>query len=92
MGDTSRFKPEDPAGWGLMADFVCHGAPPSQQRDWPRDLNAHREGNGQPAGANHLFNDGHASWIKWSHGLNMRTNTIWATGNLYIWRRTLELP
>ena len=67
-------------------------APPSQQRGWPKDLNAHREGNGQPAGANHLFNDGHARWIKWSHGMNMRTNTIWATGNLYIWRRTLELP
>jgi len=88
----SPIKPEDPAGWALMADFVYYGAPPSQQRGWPKDLNAHRESNGTPAGANHLFNDGHAGWIKWNRGTNMRTNTIWATGNLYIWRRTLELP
>ena len=75
-----------------MADFVYFGAPPSQQLGWVKELNAHRESNDHPAGANHLFNDGHVSWIKWNGGRNMRTNTIWAAGNEYIWRRTMDTP
>lgn len=76
-----------------MVDFVFYNGPGSQGIiGWSKELNAHRESNGQPAGANHLFNDGHVSWIKWKGGSNMRTNTIWAAGNLYIWRRTMETP
>jgi prepilin-type N-terminal cleavage/methylation domain-containing protein len=88
----SPIKPDDNPGWTLMVDFVYYGAPPSQQIGWVKELNAHRESNGQPAGANHLFNDGHVSWIKWNAGKNMRTNTVWAPGNLYIWRRSMDAP
>ena len=75
-----------------MTDFVYYGAPPSQQIGFHKELNAHLENRGQPAGANHLFNDGHVLWIKWNGGRNMQTNTIWDSGNLYIWRRTDEAP
>lgn len=89
----SPFKPEDEPSWTLMADFVYYNlAPPAQgATGFPKELNPHREGN-QPAGANHLFNDSHVSWISWNGGANMRTNTVWAPGNLYIWRRSLEIP
>jgi hypothetical protein len=88
----SPIKPEDPPSWVLMADFVVYFVPPSQQLGWVKELNAHTERNGRCAGANHLFNDGHVAWIKWAGGTNMRTNAVWAPGNQYIWRRTLELP
>lgn len=83
---------ENSSSWVLMADFVYYGGPPSQQIGWVKELNAHREGGGIPAGANHLFNDGRVSWIKWESGRTMRTNTIWAPGNFYIWRRSDEIP
>ena len=88
----SPFTSEDSPTWTLMVDFVYYGAPPSQQIGWVKELNAHRENSGQPAGANHLFNDGHVSWIKWNGGRNMRTNTFWAAGNYYIWSRTDDAP
>ena len=88
----SPMKPDDEPTWTLMSDFVYYGAPPSQQIGWVKELNAHRESDGQPSGANHLFNDCHVSWIKWDNGKNMRTNTVWALGNLYIWRRSMESP
>jgi hypothetical protein len=34
---------------------------------------AHKESNGQPRGANHLFNAGHVQWFKWNGRTNMRT-------------------
>ena len=88
----SPIKSGDEPTWTLMADFVYYGASPSQQLGWQKELNAHRQPNSIPAGANDLFNDLHVSWIKWNGGSNMRTNTMWAPGNLYIWRRSMEIP
>jgi prepilin-type N-terminal cleavage/methylation domain-containing protein len=88
----SPIKSGDPATWSLMADFVFYGAPPSNPSGWVPALNAHKEKDGRPAGANHLFNDQHVSRVRWNAGKNMRTNTIWAAGNYYIWRRTVETP
>jgi len=84
----SPIKPEDPGSWTLMVDFVCYND--SQLHRWVPL--AHQEPYGPPAGANHLFQDGHVSWIKWNGGSNMRTNMSWAAGESYIWRRTLEAP
>ena len=84
----SPFKPEDPGSWALMADFVCN----NQDQLKKYEPLAHKNPNGQPAGANHLFNDGHVSWIKWNGGRNMRTNAIWAPNEFHIWRRTFEAP
>ena len=64
----SPFKPEDNPSWTLMADFIYYGGPQSQQSGWVKELNAHRENNGEPAGGNHLFNDGHVSWFKLNGG------------------------
>jgi len=86
----SPFKPEDPASWTLMVDFACNNQALFGDHGWKPF--AHKESNGQPAGANHLFNDGHVQWVKWNGGLNMRTNTYWAMEDNWIWRRTLEAP
>ncbi len=85
----SPFKPEDSGSWTLMSDFVCKNDNQGGGRYTPL---AHKTRNSLPAGANHLFNDGHVQWIKWNSGLNMRTNTYWAANENYIWRRNLESP
>ena len=88
----SPFTADDDPTWTLMADFVFCGGPGSQIKGFDKAFNAHLPPNGQSAGANHLFNDGHARWVGWNNGRNMRTNTIWAAGNFYIWRRTEAAP
>jgi hypothetical protein len=85
----SPIKPEAPVSWALMVDFVCKNDSQGGGKYVPL---AHKERDGLPAGANHLFNDGHVQWVKWNGGRNMRTNTFWAWGENYIWRRTLEAP
>ena len=85
----SPIKPEDSSSWALMVDFVCHNNDQGKGKYVPL---AHKEHDGKPAGANHLFNDGHVSWIKWNGGSNMRSNTFWASNEFYIWRRTMESP
>jgi|ERR1035437_2048362 prepilin-type N-terminal cleavage/methylation domain-containing protein len=89
----SPIKPEDPGSCTLMVDFVCYNGPGAQGTGTWSPL-AHSENNGQPAGANHLFNDGHVSWIKWNGGNNMRINTTYAgiDANEFFWRRTIEAP
>jgi hypothetical protein len=72
-----------------LVDFICHNNDQGHGAYIPL---AHKERNGLPAGANHLFNDGHVSWIKWNNGTNMRSNTFWSGREYYIWRRTLEAP
>jgi prepilin-type N-terminal cleavage/methylation domain-containing protein len=84
----SPIKPEDPGSWTLMVDLLNYNDPPAA--NW--EPLAHRERGGQPAGGNHLFHDGHVSWIKWSAGQNMRTNTYYTPENNYVWRRRLEAP
>lgn len=85
----SPIKREDPGTWTLMVDFICHNNDQAKGAYTPL---AHKNRDGKPAGANHLFNDGHVSWIQWNGGNNMRSNTYWAWPEFYIWRRTLELP
>lgn len=89
----SPIKPTDPPSWALMVDFVGYGDPArgAHPSGWVPEYNAHRNRNGQPpAGANHLFNDGHVSWYKWNDGNNMRANASWVED--YFWRRTMETP
>jgi hypothetical protein len=91
----SPFKPDDSPNWTLMADYVYYNAPPSQGPiGWTKpEVIAHKNANGQPPkGANHLFNDGSVHWYDWKGGSTMRTNTIWADGNYWIWRRSSETP
>jgi prepilin-type N-terminal cleavage/methylation domain-containing protein len=84
----SPIKPTDPPSWALMMDMIREN--PYQAGDfWEL---AHKERGGQPAGANHLFNDLHVSWFKWNSGRNMRANTYWETTSYYYWRRTVEAP
>ncbi len=86
----SPFKPEDPASWALMVDFASNNHATFGVKGW-RPF-AHKEGNGQPAGSNHLFNDGHVQWINWNGGQDMRTNLVWASQENWLWRRTMEDP
>lgn len=89
----SPVKPTDPPSWALMADYVGFGDPArgAHPGGWVPEYNAHRNRNGQPpAGANHLFHDGHVSWYNWNAGKNMRTNAAWV--EYYIWRRTTAEP
>jgi prepilin-type N-terminal cleavage/methylation domain-containing protein len=90
----SPIRPGDDPGWTLMADFMFYGDKNagSQISGWEKEVNAHLESNGVLSGGNHLFNGGHARWVKWGNGRNMHTNTIWASGNYYIWRRTDSHP
>lgn len=83
----SPFKPTDSPAWTLMVDFVCNNQ--SQLKRWVPL--AHKQGSA-PAGANHLFNDGHVSWYQWKGGSTMRMNMYWAPNENYIWRRTVEFP
>jgi prepilin-type N-terminal cleavage/methylation domain-containing protein len=84
----SPFKPQDPGSWTLMVDMI-HGK--AQSGKFP--ITAHKNSDGRPAGANHLFNDGHVAWVKWNGGSNMRSNTFWSYDADYcVWRRTLETP
>jgi prepilin-type N-terminal cleavage/methylation domain-containing protein len=80
---------EGPASWTLMVDFICKNDSQGGGKYVPL---AHPARDGLPAGANHLFNDGHVSWVKWNGGKNMRTNTYWAANENYIWRRTVSEP
>jgi prepilin-type N-terminal cleavage/methylation domain-containing protein len=84
----SPYKPEDPPTWALMVDFVEET--PGQEGDFR--ATAHKQRENLPAGANHLFNDQHVSWVKWRGGSEMRKNTYWASGQNYYWRRTVEAP
>ena len=88
----SPVKETDSPSWVMMVDFVRYNGPGAQNPGWPKDgenHNAHM-GNGLPAGANHLFHDGHVQWYKWNNGTNMRTNLAYVEE--YIWRRTMESP
>jgi hypothetical protein len=85
----SPFKPEEQPSWTLMVDFICHNNDQARGAYTPL---AHRDRHGKPAGANHLFNDGHVSWVRWNGGSNMRSNTYWAWPEFWIWRRSDEHP
>jgi prepilin-type N-terminal cleavage/methylation domain-containing protein len=91
----SPVKETDSPSWVMMVDYVRYNDPSTpgiQNPGWPKDgenHDAHME-NGKPAGANHLFHDGHVQWYKWNNGANMRTNLIWV--EKYIWRRTIAEP
>jgi len=67
----SPIRPGDPPTWTLMVDMV-HKPSESEQFLYT----AHKERNGSPAGANHLFNDLHVDWVKWNGGRNMRTKLL----------------
>jgi len=84
----SPIKQEDPSSWTLMVDLIDY----NDGAGWDPLLVAHKERDGRPTGGNHLFHDGHVSWIKWADGRNMRTNTYYTVQNNYVWRRTLEAP
>ena len=84
----SPIKPEDPGTWALMVDTICENPVGSGTFTFL----AHKDRDRRPAGANHLFNDGHVEWIKWNGGSNMRANTYWAAQEFYFWRRTTEAP
>jgi prepilin-type N-terminal cleavage/methylation domain-containing protein len=87
----SPIKPDDNPTWTLMTDIVRYDDPANpaiQHPGWW--ATAHKENGVLPAGANHLFNDGHVSWIKWNGGSNMRTNAAWVES--YIWRRSIGTP
>jgi prepilin-type N-terminal cleavage/methylation domain-containing protein len=84
----SPIKPTDPPSWALMVDMVEEH---SFQPGYFWQL-AHKQREGYPAGANHLYNDLHVAWVKWNGGRNMRPNTYWHSGQNYYWRRTMEVP
>ena len=79
-----------PGSWALMSCQIVsyQGNMARVSSHWDRRTN-------QPAGANHLFADGHAEWVDWDRGRNMRMNHAPAAGGndwkLY-WRRTMERP
>jgi len=84
----SPITPEDPASWALMADMI-HEYPVESATFVTL---AHKERGGAPAGANHLFNDLHVTWVKWNGGRDMRANADWAANEDFFWRRTVEAP
>jgi prepilin-type N-terminal cleavage/methylation domain-containing protein len=80
--------PDDPPNWTVMSDMVQQY--PTEADRWT--YVAHKDSKGMPAGANHLFNDGHVRWVNWEGGRGMRANTYWAPTQYYFWRRTEEAP
>jgi prepilin-type N-terminal cleavage/methylation domain-containing protein len=86
----SPVKPTDPGVWALMTDMIDNDQALYGTHGW--FPTAHKEPGGQPAGSNHLFNDGHVAWVNWNGGLTMRSNTFWAFPEYYIWRRTVDAP
>jgi prepilin-type N-terminal cleavage/methylation domain-containing protein len=86
----SPIRPTDPPTWLLMADTIRE-YPVGQS---PRRFStlAHKERDGQPAGANHLFNDCHVQWVRWNGGQGMRANAYWAGNEYWYWRRTIKAP
>jgi prepilin-type N-terminal cleavage/methylation domain-containing protein len=86
----SPIKPTDPPGWALMTDMIWE-APANQSPRLFRTL-AHKNADGQPVGANHLFNDLHVQWVKWNGGREMRVNAYWASDDHWWWRRTVGAP
>ena len=86
----SPIRPADPPTWTLMADMVREYPINQSPRQFP--TLAHKEAGGQPAGANHLFNDLHVEWVKWAGGQGLRANAYWAANEYYYWRRTMDTP
>jgi len=83
----SPIRPQDPSDWALAADIVMN-----RNAQW--EFVAHRARSGEPAGSNHLYNDGHAAWVAWDGGANLTavTDPSAAGAEPYYWRRTMSRP